>query len=89
MATDKSMQRTCVHNDNNQTCDGLRTMGALGAQVGGFASPSPGFDLNLPVIYWRAVGTGVEARGGHAPEGATFEGRQDPMVPWNEPHPGP
>ena len=73
-------------------------MGALGVHTAGTgvqrperrpAWPSSGFDPNLPVIYWRAVGTWFEARGDHAPEGATFEGRQDPMVPWKEPQPGP
>ena len=73
-------------------------MGVLGVQTAGTgvqrlerrpAWPSSGFDPNLPVIYWRALGTWFEARGDHAPEGATFEGRQDPMVPWNESQRGP
>ena len=80
------------------TIDGLRTMGVLGVHAAGTgvqrlerrpAWPSPGFDPNLPVICWRVVGTWVETRGDNAPEGATFEGSHDPMVPWNEQHSGP
>ena len=72
-------------------------MGALGIHAAGAgvqrlerrpACPSLGCDPNLPVIYWRAVGTWFEARGDHAPEGATLEGRHDPMVPWKESHQG-
>ena len=95
----RSMQRVSQRSEQlTTTTDGLRTMGAPGVQTEGTgvqrlerrpAFPSLGFDPNLPVIYWRVVGTWFETRGDHAPEGATFEGRQDPMVPWKESQFGP
>ena len=77
--------------DTTRKRDVLRTTGALGVQLPSTgvqrlecrpAEPAPGFDPNLPVIYWRAVCTWFEARGDHAPEGATFEGRHDPAAAW-------
>ena len=82
-----------MHNNYNWTFDGFGTMGALEVHAAGTgvqrlerrpAWPSSGFDLNLSVIYWRAVGTWFEARGDHAPEGATFEGSHDLDATWND-----
>ena len=74
-----------------QTTDGPRAGGAPRVQSAGTgvqriefrpAWPSSGFDPNFPVNCkagdWRVVGTWVETRGDHAPEGATFAGRHDP-----------
>ena len=80
--------------EHTGTIDGLRTAGAPGNQLAGTgvqrlerrpAWPALGFDPNLPAQRWRVVGTWVETRGGHAPEGATFEGRHDPAVYMGEP----
>ena len=94
-------RRRCGYSDNDSTHDGLRTMGAPGAQLASTGvrrlerrpvEPAPGFDPNLPVIYiYIYIYIGVPWVHGlrHGvtmhPTGATFEGRQDPMVPWNEP----
>ena len=73
--------------------NGPRTAAALGIQLAGTgvqrlerrpAWLALGFDPNLPAQRWRVVGTRVETLGGHAPEGATFEGRQGPSAAWNE-----
>ena len=57
------------------------------------AEPASGFDPDLPVhsqaSHWRVVENWVETRGGHAPEGATFEGRHDPAAAWNNAPYGP
>ena len=53
------------------------------------AEPASGFDPNLPAKRWRAVWDRFEARGDHAPEGATCEGRHDPAVTWIDAPNGP
>ena len=84
--------------ERTETTNGLRAAGALGNQLAGTgvqrlecrpAWPALGFDPNLPAQCWRVVGTWFETRGGHAPVGATFEGRHDPAVYMEESHPGP
>ena len=81
--------------DTTRKRDVLRTTGALGVQLASTGvqrfecrpvEPAPGFDPNLSAMYyagsWRVTGT--ETRGDHAPEGATFEGRQDLEIAWKE-----
>ena len=72
--------------------------GALGVQAASTgvqrlerrpARLSSGYDPNLPAKRWRAVCDWVEARGDHAPEGATFEGSQDPAATWIDELDGP
>ena len=91
-------QRRCQHDQQTKAIVGPRTAGALGIQMAGTgvhwlerrpAWPALGFDPNLPAQRWRVVGPWFETRGGHAPEGATFEGRHDPAVYLGESHQGP
>ena len=92
----RRLQRTRVLDDKDQTFtivyreENKQRMaaGALGVQVGGSASPSLGFDPNLPAKRWRVVWNWVETRGDHAPEGATFEGSHDPAAAWNNANDG-
>ena len=80
------------------TSNGSRTVGAPRVQAAGTgiqrlerrpAQLSSGYDPNLPAKRWRAVCDCVEARGDHAPEGATFEGRHDLVAAWNDAMDGP
>ena len=86
------MHQLCVRTGRR---DVLRTTGALGVQLASTgvqrlecrpAEPAPGFDPNLSATChagsWRVTGT--ETWGDHAPEGATFAGRQDLAIAWNE-----
>ena len=71
----KSTQRISQRSEQRTTTiDGLRTMGAPGFQTARTGVERLERRRTCPSL-------GIETRGDHAPEGAIFEGRQDPMVP--------
>ena len=90
--------RTIENRNSSQLDLGQSVLRGYKRRVMGFngratAQPcqAPGVDAIFPVTpcyagRWRVTGT--EARSDHVPAGATFAGRQDPAVPWEESIPG-